>query len=127
MGVREIPSSEWENFLTDFSRGHRAWLATVEQVCGGDASHVDAGRSLDTVRSELEGRRVVGIAIEFQKDSRPSAPVHIDAPVRLRVDETDEGRARALEIEDARGQCTRIRFRSAPPLDVLDGLAPGEI
>ena len=126
MAIREIPVPEWERFLTDFGRGHRAWLTTVERFCGGDLEVAARTQSLDAVRSEVAGDRVIGIAIEFQRDSPGRWAVRVDAPVKLRVDETEEGRVRALEIEDARGGCTRVGFRAAPPLEALDGLAPGE-
>lgn len=129
MSVREIPSGEWQSYLQQFSRDHRAWLATVERVdAGGAPSRVEAvERPLDAVTPEVAARRVVGIAIQFQEDPSRGDALHVDTPTHLRVDETSDGSARALEIEDQRGACTRIRFRSAPPLDMLDGLAPGEL
>jgi hypothetical protein len=128
MSVREIPAEQWRPFLEQFSRDHRAWLATVERVHAGGPGYVAAPeRPLGAVVPEGDARRVVGIAIQFQPDSRAGEPLRIDAPARLRVDETKEGAARALEIEDARGDCTRILFRAAPPLEALDGLAPGEL
>lgn len=129
MSVREIPAGEWQDYLQQFSREHRAWLATVERVhAGGAPPEIQAvERPLDAVTPEVAARRVVGIDIQFQQDAPTGAALHVATPTHLRVDETAEGSARALEIEDQRGDCTRIRFRSAPPLDMLDGMAPGEL
>jgi hypothetical protein len=129
MSVREIPAREWQEYLQQFSREHRAWLATVERVhAGGTPSRVEAvERPLDAVTPEVAARRVVGISIAFQEDPRSGDALHVHTPTHLRVDETSEGSARALEIEDQHGECTRIRFRSAPPPDMLDGIAPGEL
>jgi hypothetical protein len=126
--VREIPETEWQEFLAQFSLGHRAWLATVDRGRGATKGYVAAKeRPLSSVIPEISARRVVGIEIRFQEDSRAREPIRIDAPIRLRVDETADGSARGLEIEDDRGECTRIRFRAAPLPEALDGIAPGEL
>jgi len=126
--VREIPEAEWQEFLAQFSRGHRAWLATVDHGAVGAAGHVAAiERPLRSVMPEISARRVVGIEIRFQEDSHAREPIRIDAPIRLRVDETAEGAALSLEIQDDSGECTRIRFRAAPLPEALDGIAPGEL
>ena len=128
MSIREIPSSDWERFLIEFSRGHRAWLATVERVRDGLTTAADTrGGALDRVRLDPSRGGRPRIAIEFQGDSGHTAAVQIDEAIRLRVDETDDGRARGLEIEDARGEWTQLRFRTAPPVEALDGIAPGEL
>jgi hypothetical protein len=46
--------------------------------------------------------------------------------LRVGVDETADGAARGLEIAGSDGRGTRIRFRAAPALERLDGIAPGE-
>ena len=126
--MREIPEAEWQEFLAQFSRGHRAWLATVDHGAVGARGHVAAiERPLRSVMPEISARRVVGIEIRFQEDSHAREPIRIDAPIRLRVDETAEGAARGLEIQDESGECTRIRFRAAPLPEALDGIAPGEM
>jgi len=127
MSVREIPTAQWQEFLEQFSRGHRAWLATVDRVHPGSPGHVEAvERPLGSVTTEMRARRVVGIEIRFQEDSHAREAIRIEAPTRLRVDETEEGAARGLEIDDGDGECTRIRFRVAPLPETLDGIAPGE-
>jgi hypothetical protein len=127
MRVREIPADEWQLFLDEFSRSHRAWLATVDRAHPGEEAHVEAvERPLGSVRPQVNARRVVRIEIRFQEDGQASTPIRIDAPASVRVEETLAGAARALEIRDEEGDCTRIRFRAAPLPEMLDGLAPGE-
>jgi len=127
MSVRDIPRSEWPTARQEFSNDHRAWLATVERIDVVGERHVEAvERPLSAVTPEMEARRVVGIAIQFQADSH-SRTVHVNTPTRLRVDQSDGGTARALEIEAANGERTRIRFRAIPLPEALDGIAPGEI
>jgi hypothetical protein len=125
--TREIPMSQWTDFLDEFSRTHRAWLATVDSVPPGNG--VDARpieRPLRSVAPDIQANRIVSVDIRFQEDGERSS-VHIPAPIALRVDETAEGTARAVEIVDLDGRSTRIRFRSAPPSEMLDGVAPGEL
>jgi Family of unknown function (DUF5335) len=127
MTVRDIPESEWPSALEEFSQDHHAWLTTVERIDMNGSRHVEAiERPLSAVTPEMAARRIVGIAIQFQPDSHGSI-VHVDTPTHLRVDQGHSGSAHALEIEDARGERTRIRFRNTPPPEALDGVAPGEL
>jgi hypothetical protein len=127
MSVREIPRAEWSRFLDQFGRQHRAWLASIDQCAPGAPFHSARQRPLDSLTADIADGHVVGIRIRFREDSDAMEPLRIDAPTSLRVDETDEGIARTLEIDDARGQCTRIQFRAAALPEALDGVAPGEL
>jgi hypothetical protein len=125
MSLREIPESRWPAFLDQFSRSHRAWLATVDHV-GPGAPPLDTGEhALRSVTPEESAGRILGIEIRFQEDARDA--VRIQAPTRVRVDETSEGTAQGLEIVDQTGGCTRLQFRAAPLPEMLDGVAPGEL
>jgi hypothetical protein len=128
MSIREIASADWPAFLDEFSRGHRTWLATVESMSPGGSARPEAiARPLRSVTPTMRASRVVRIEIRFQQDSHARRPVSIERPVSLRVEETNEGTAKGMEIVDEDGQCTRLRFRSAPPSEQLDGIAPGEL
>jgi hypothetical protein len=127
MGAREIPIAQWPEFLDQFSREHRAWLATVERVPGGEPGHTDVvERPLDAVTAFVAGQRIERIDIRFQEDAQARRQIQVDAPTSVRVDETAEGTVRGLEIIDKHGDATRIRFRAAPLPEMLDGIAPGE-
>jgi hypothetical protein len=137
MNVRDIPRAQWPAFLEQFSRTHRAWLATIDaDASSGDRHNDDAswadGHNVDahplrSITPFVYNDRVVHIDIRFQDDLRTDEPFRITAPGTLRVDETWEGVARALEIIDSRGISTRLRFRVAPRAEMLDGIAPGEV
>jgi hypothetical protein len=118
MSMREIPVAQWDPFLDRFSGEHHAWLASIDRVHPGAPSHVEVRES--PLRS-IEADAVTGIEIRFQDGS-----VRVEAPKILRVDETDDGAARGLEIEDWSGERVRLRFRMAEPPGALDGLAPLE-
>jgi hypothetical protein len=113
VSLREIPVPQWDPFLDEFSREHRAWLASVERVHPGAPAHVDVRER--PLRS-IEADAVTGIEIRFQDGT-----VRVEAPKTLRVDEKGN-----LEIEDWSGERVRLRFRVAEPPGALDGLAPGE-
>jgi hypothetical protein len=124
MSVRQIAESRWPEFLEEFSRSHRSWLARVDHA-GPDAPPVVAGEhALRSVTASTSAGRVMSIDIRFQEEV--GGDVRIQTPTRVGVDETDEGRARGLEIVDDHGNVTRIQFRATPLPEMLDGLAPGE-
>jgi hypothetical protein len=126
MSIREIANNDWPAFLDEFSRGHRAWRATIQSVALGESARLGAiERPLRSVTPTIRDRRVVRIEIRFQ-DSHAQQPVLIEAPVSVRVDET-EGTAIGIEIVNEDGQCTRLQFRAAPSSEQLDGVAPGEL
>ena len=127
MNVRDIPRAQWPAFLDQFSRTHRAWLATIDaDASPADGHHADA-HPLRSITPFVYNDRVVHIDIRFQDDLQTAEPLRITAPGSVRVGETWEGVAQALEIIDSQGISTRLRFRVAPRAEMLDGIAPGEL
>jgi hypothetical protein len=113
MNVRDIPRAQWPAFLDYFSRTHHAWMATID--ADGSPAHRPRGdeHPLRSVTPFVFNDRVVHIDIRFQDDNRTNEPLRVTAPGTVRVDETTEGIAQALEIIDDKGVATRIRFRDA--------------
>ena len=128
MGTRDIPEDKWITFFDQFSREHRAWLATVDRVRAGAPEHIQAvERPLASVVPRIAAHRIAGLEIRFHADSHFRESIQIDAPATVRVNETADGVAQGLDIVDKEGECTRLRFRAAPPAEILDGIAPGEL
>ena len=128
MSMREIPAGQWPEFLDQFSRDHRAWLATIDRARAGSPAQIEVSEQpLAGVVPQVTAQGIQEIDIELQPDGVASGPIRILGPKRVRVDENAAGIAQAVEIDNDRGECTRIRFRSAPPADMLDGIAPGEL
>ena len=126
MSLREIAPAEWATFLEQFSREHRAWRVTVERVDPeGTLAHPTIEGALDAVVPDVTAHRLVGIEIRLQPEGKPA--LEIQLPKTLRVEETDEGAVRALEIDNERGGRTRIQFRATALPEALDGVAPGEL
>jgi hypothetical protein len=117
----DIPREQWAEFLDTFSRQHRAWLTTIEPARRG----VDA-RPLRAVEPVRQGGVLTAIEISFAGASGGDT-VRVENPIALRLRQTAEGADRAIEITDGEGFCTRVGFRTTPPSDMLDGIAPGEL
>ena len=111
MSVREIPTREWPDFLDRLGREHRAWLATVERG-GLVQAREEPLQSISTTN---------GIEIHIGKQA-----IRVAEPQAVRVEETAQGTAQALQIDDASGRRVTLRFRVAVAPGALDGLAPGE-
>jgi hypothetical protein len=127
MNIRDIPRAQWPAFLDQFSRTHRAWLATIDAGASPTDPQNGDAHPLRSITPFVYNDRVVHIDIRFQDDQQTNEPLRISAPGTVRVGETREGVAQALEIVDSRGNSTRLRFRVAPRAEMLDGIAPGEL
>jgi hypothetical protein len=128
MSFTDVARQEWVSALESFGREHRAWIATVEHVAHDGSRDVWlTGRPLAGVFAEPQPSGVA-VRIELAPDLSPeSSSVRISEPTAVRLDRDRDGSSSALEIDDRDGGRTRVRFRVAPPLDMLDGLAPGEL
>jgi hypothetical protein len=128
MSVREIAPADWPSFLEQFSREHRAWLATLERVSEGGSRQAEVvNGQLDSVSAAASGPNAICILIRFGGERAPAEVVEVNAPAALRVEETRRGAACGLEIEDDHGECTRLTFRVAASPGLLDGVTPGEL
>ena len=123
MPTREIPREEWKTFLDTFSRQHEGWLATLE-VLGTDIGAQQEARDLP-----LEGVSVASkdgspetIAISLGKAIDDHVTHTITEPTRIWLEQTSQGANAALEIESVDQVKTLLRFRSALPADMVDGV-----
>ena len=121
MVIHDVPRAEWPTFLEQFNRQHRAWLATIHGM--------EHGRPVTRVPSVPI--HAVTLVSELAEDTLRltlgnGISLCAPRPRALRVQETEDGIERALEIETVDGALVRIAFRAAARPDQLDGLAPGE-
>jgi hypothetical protein len=125
MQMRNVPRHQWPQFLEGFSRRHRAWLATVEQI-GETIGRAGAAEApLASVTATREGPGIAAIEIAFAGDGH--VPLTIENPATIRVRETGDGAESGLDIVDDEGVCTRVGFRVAATPQMLDGGPPGEV
>jgi hypothetical protein len=112
---REIGPREWRSFFDHFSRRHEGWLVTLECDRIGYAF-----RDLP-----LRGVAVDERTIEIFAHGPDGAHIAhvVRHPVRVISDETAEGGDVAVTIVNAEGHRTVIEFRSAVPVEMVNGVA----
>ena len=123
MPTREIPRDEWNKFLDMFSRQHEGWLATLE-VFAAEIGAQEQARDLplEGITASSPDDKSLSIAISLGKTAEDHVTHTITTPTRLWLEQTSEGANAALEIESADEVKTLLRFRSALPADMVDGV-----
>ena len=123
MPTKEIPRDEWNKFLDTFSRQHEGWLATLE-VFAADIGAQEQAHNLPlggiTATSTNDDSQ--SIAINLGRTPEDHVTHTITRPTRLWLEQTSEGANAALEIESADEVKTLLRFRSALPAEMVDGV-----
>ena len=123
MPTREIPRDEWKTFLDSFSRQHEGWLATLE-VLGADIGAQQEARDLplEGVTASSRDGAPETIVISLGNTADDHVTHTITKPTRVWLEQTPQGANAALEIESADQVKTLLRFRSALPADMVDGV-----
>jgi len=122
MSTQGISRDEWPAFFDSFSLRHQGWLVTVE-VFGSDIGAQVEARELPlqgiTAELKREGENAISIIVG---DTQEHHVTHtIAAPTRVILKRTEEGADEAIEIESA-ARTTLVRFRSAVPTEMVDGI-----
>lgn len=107
---RSIDRNDWARFFESFTRQHDHWLVSVD----GEAGLLP----LQGITTRDDGR----VSVHLGADIRHHRRIEIDARnVRvIRKHGVEEG----VEIEASDGHVTRLRFRSAMPPELVDGITP---
>jgi len=123
MRTEEIPRDQWMPFLDRFSRQHEGWLVTLEVLAP------DIGAQQEASALPLEGITVASrrnepetIAISVGKTPADHVTHTINSPTHVWLEQTPEGAHSALEIESKDETKTLLRFRSAVPAEMVDGV-----
>ena len=122
----DVARGEWGTFLQQFSVDHRSWLTTVERCDAADPPEVLV-RDLPLLDVTVDDPCGVAGAVQVTLASEEGdvRRVRIADPIAVRLVEPP-GRVPWIEIHQATGECTRVRFRDVPLPELLDGIAPGE-
>lgn len=120
--TKEIPSDEWMPFLDSFSQQHQGWLVTVEVIAPEIGAQEEASNlPLEGISSsESNEHKSISISVGNQTSNHQTHTVN--AATRLWLKQTPQGADEALEIESTDGVKTLLRFRSAMPAEMVDGL-----
>jgi hypothetical protein len=123
MSTQEIPRDEWTTFLDKYSRQHEGWLATLE-VFAPDIGAQEEARDLPLEGIIADSKDADPKTISISLGDKPENHVThtITDPTRLWLEQTAEGANAALEVESAGDVKTLLRFRSALPAEMADGV-----
>ena len=123
MTTKEIPRSDWKEFLDSFSREHEGWQANLEVL------NSTIGAQKETRNLPLEGISLSSkegsspaIAISMGKEPDDHVTHTIPKPTHVWLEQTSEAGDASLEIESEAEGKTLLRFRSALPADMVDGV-----
>ncbi|HUE83430.1 MAG TPA: DUF5335 family protein [Pyrinomonadaceae bacterium] len=123
MPTQEIPRDEWKTFLDTFSRQHEGWLATLEIFATDIGAQWEArDLPLEGITATSKDNASQTIAISLRKSSEDHVTHTITDPTRVWLEQTSQGANAAIEIESADEVKTLLRFRSALPADMVDGV-----
>lgn len=123
MPTREIPPSEWSAFFDSFSRQHQGWLVTIEVLASDSGAQVATHElPLQGITAEMKDAGKGAISIMAGRGPEAHVTHTIAAPTQVRLKQSEEGADEALEIESASAIITLVRFRSAMPTEMVDGI-----
>ena len=123
MPTQEIPRADWSKFFNVFSRQHEGWLATLE-IFAPDVGAQEEGHELplEGISIASGGSDVDAIAINLGKTEEVHVTHTITKPERVWLEQTSGGANAALEIESENQTRSLLRFRSALPPEMVDGV-----
>jgi hypothetical protein len=122
MSTQDISRDEWAAFFDSFSLRHQGWLVTVEVFSSDIGAQVEARElPLQGITAELKREGEDAISIIVGESPEQHVTHTIIAPARVILKRTEEGADEAIEIESA-GRTTLVRFRSAVPTEMVDGI-----
>jgi hypothetical protein len=123
MPTQEIPRTEWNNFFDGFSRQHEGWLATLEvfapEIGAQEQAHELPFEGISIASADESPNE---IAINLGKPSEDHITHTITKPEHVWLEQTPGGANAALEIESENQTKTLLRFRSAMPPEMVDGV-----
>jgi uncharacterized protein DUF5335 len=123
MRTQEIPREQWNRFFDSFSRRHEGWLATLEVLdtnIGAQPEAIDL--SFEGISISSEDGEAELIVISLTKSPAEHVTHMIDHPMRVWLQQTDQGADASLEIEAEDAAKTLLRFRSPVPPELVDGI-----
>ena len=123
MPTQEIPREDWSNFFDVFSRQHEGWLVTLE-VFGPEVGAQEEAHQLpfEGISIASGGNGADAIAINLGKTPEDHVTHTITKPEHVWLEQTSGGANAALEIESENQNKALLRFRSALPPEMVDGV-----
>jgi len=122
MSTQEIPREQWHKFFDSFSRQHEGWLVTLEVL------QPDLGAQKEVDDLPFEGishastDELDTIAIILGRTPNERVTHTIAEAEHVWLETTAQGADAALEIESRDDSKALLRFRSAIPPELVDGV-----
>lgn len=118
---KEIPNTDWSNFLESFTMQHDSWLVNVDTVRNGRTTVEAENLPLEGVTPRIgteEPRRVI---VTVGGSTETHQRIVVPEPESIYV-RSDDGVETGLEIESGDGSLTRVRFVSPASPETVDGI-----
>lgn len=122
MNRHEIPPSEWLQFVESFTGAHEGWFVDVdhvEEMMDEELMRRHHAGALRGIQLKASPEGTIELALD-DRDTGHLATETIRAPQRIVLEQVDEEKDTALEIEGAQS-CLILRFRSPMPTATVDG------
>ena len=122
MATTDIPREEWSDFFDELGLQYEGWRATVENIegVGEDEEEIETREcTIESMNAELEDGEDM-IALTFVNE----VPLTIGKPIRVSMQDSEEGRDNLLEIESDTG-LVRVWLRF--PADMAAGDEEDEV
>lgn len=118
----EIDHDQWQSFLENFSRYHLHWPVIIEQVTPTGKLSIRGDRRLIGINLD-ETRMEPRANIQMGESSGEKTTHSVSNLKRISLKQTRAGAHVGLELISADGSITFVRFRTAVPPEMLDGIA----
>jgi hypothetical protein len=113
MAMQEIPRERWVEFFNQFSREHEGQAATLEVLAtGSPARQVARSLPLVGISSDDEGSEAHSVSIMLGDAPEKHIDHMIAQPTRVTVTGGGNGRGQQVEIREADGTTSVVRFES---------------
>ena len=132
MREREIAVGEWPAFGPRFSDAHHGWLTeAIRREPTGVEHRLWNDAALERIELGGDGGGfgvliVTGVTPDGRRGPGARLRATVDAPARVTVLETEDGRHAGVRVEDEAGGATEIRFRVSARPELVDGVIDEE-
>jgi hypothetical protein len=121
MKSEKIPEFEWQDFFNSFSKQHLKWHSYIEVLNShGSKQIISDNKPLKKIFVSLDGsKNSLTIVLDSSEEIESDYKINNIEEIFL---EEQEGIHKGLKIITSEGNEVYLRFRSALPTDMLEGI-----
>src|SRR5712691_4106374 len=121
MPTTEIPRSEWSLFFDSFSLRHQGWLVDLDVKNNILFKKPEADElPLEGISADVKDQESI-ISISVGREGQDRLRHAIKEPTSVRLEQTDDGYDKAIEIDSKGSGKTFLRLRSSVADESVDG------